>query len=566
MQAALSSPTLSPDLSREARVSLRGADADGRVRQLVAARGLLRPRLAALALVLVRKRRYEPLGFRCLGDYGRERLGVGARALREWARVWEALSELPQLRGALLGGEVSFSVAGRVVAVATPETDQACVETVCGRTVRAVETLLRAVSGDVEPAEAAGEEARVRVDVPLEPLALPRWAAACELARRMAGEALPVWECAELISAETLAAIGSVGSVQPGEQPRAPKRSAGPTAADAGQGESGLRHEAFPALRFGGLSRLRPELLLERERELEALEAWAADACAHDLDAALCEAMRRLQQLDGDLGLLLGEILERRLHRELGFARFDRYVEERVDVAARTVRRWMQLARLDGEPGGAVATALRTGEITEMQASLVAQASTPTSAPEWVALARQVTLRRLETEVAACTAGACAGPAARVSFFAPPEVASVFHAALTAVRTHLAGATGRPAPPARALAWMLEHAIAAWLEQGASFKDYADFNRDHFRCTAPGCTARRSLQSHHIVRRSAGGADEPWNRTTLCAFHHQRGIHAGLVHCRGRAPDALVFALGVRTGGPPLLRARSGDVLEPASP
>jgi hypothetical protein len=113
---------------------------------------------------------------------------------------------------------------------------------------------------------------------------------------------------------------------------------------------------------------------------------------------------------------------------------------------------------------------------------------------------------------------------------------------------------------------MLDHAIASWLEQGAAFDDYADFTRDGFRCTAPGCTARRNLQSHHIVFRSARGPDEPWNRTTLCAFHHQRGVHAGFVSCQGRAPDGLVFALGVRAGGPSLLRARSGDVLEGAHP
>jgi hypothetical protein len=208
---------------------------------------------------------------------------------------------------------VSFSVARRVVAVATPETDEACVETVCGRTVRAVELMLRAVAGDAEPVEAAGEEARVRVDVPLEPAALPRWAAACELARRMAGEALPVWECAELIAAETLAAIGSVGGEQ-ADQQRPPSRREAKTDAEADRNEPGLRHEAFPALRCGGPSRLRSALPLEPERELEALETWAASACAHDLDAALCEAMGLLQHLDSDLGLLLREILERRLH------------------------------------------------------------------------------------------------------------------------------------------------------------------------------------------------------------------------------------------------------------
>jgi hypothetical protein len=50
--------------------------------------------------------------------------------------------------------------------------------------------------------------------------------------------------------------------------------------------------------------------------------------------------------------------------------------------------------------------------------------------------------------------------------------------------------------------------------------------------------------SHHIRFRSAGGPDEPWNRTTLCAFHHHRGVHAGSVRIAGRAPDGLLFELG----------------------
>jgi hypothetical protein len=133
--------------------------------------------------------------------------------------------------------------------------------------------------------------------------------------------------------------------------------------------------------------------------------------------------------------------------------------------------------------------------------------------------------------------------------------------ALEAARLHLEAETQARQSTTDALLWMLEHVIEAWLKQGAAFKDYADFNRDHFRCTAPGCTARRSLQSHHIVRRSAGGPDEPWNRTTLCAFHHLRGIHAGTMRCSGRAPEGLAYALGVQANGPPLLRARAGDML-----
>jgi hypothetical protein len=76
----------------------------------------------------------------------------------------------------------------------------------------------------------------------------------------------------------------------------------------------------------------------------------------------------------------------------------------------------------------------------------------------------------------------------------------------------------------------------------------------------PGCTSRRNLHDHHLEFRSAGGSDAPENRVTLCAFHHLRCLHAGLLRVRGRAPDDLIFELGLRPGAPPLARYRSGDV------
>ena len=337
-------------------------------------------------------------------------------------------------------------------------------------------------------------------------------------------------------------------TVPPGATPKRGSAAAG--AEWPGQGhEHGLRDRAFPLVRWDGRSAKRPL------PDLEALAAWAQSSAPHAVDAALRRAVHRLQAIDADLGLILRQIVDRKLYRELGFPSFDRYVEERADLSARTAQRRVRLARL-GAAHPAAATAFREGTLTERQTELGAKASGPDASDTWVSFARGVTLRRLEEEDV--PAGAAAGG---VTFHAPPDAASMFLLAVAAARMHRADAAGRPAPPARALAWMLEHVIAAWLEQGTAFKDYADFNRDHFRCTAPGCTARRSLQSHHIVRRSAGGPDEPWNRTTLCAFHHLRGIHAGLVHCTGRAPEGLVFELGARNGAPPLLRARSGDLL-----
>ena len=69
-------------------------------------------------------------------------------------------------------------------------------------------------------------------------------------------------------------------------------------------------------------------------------------------------------------------------------------------------------------------------------------------------------------------------------------------------------------------------------------------DRDGWRCTAPGCTARANLEKHHVRYRSQGGADDPSNLTTLCRFHHQAGEHGALLKVRGRAPDRLRFGLG----------------------
>src|SRR3990172_3272733 len=99
----LSAPALEPGAapvrspSRAALVFLRGRDADGRLRELVRVRATVRPRLGALAEAAVKGRAYEKLGFRCLGDWSRERIGGGARAVGEWARGWRGRRGLPGL-------------------------------------------------------------------------------------------------------------------------------------------------------------------------------------------------------------------------------------------------------------------------------------------------------------------------------------------------------------------------------------------------------------------------------------------------------------------------------------
>jgi len=68
------------------------------------------------------------------------------------------------------------------------------------------------------------------------------------------------------------------------------------------------------------------------------------------------------------------------------------------------------------------------------------------------------------------------------------------------------------------------------------------------------------LQEHHIVFRSEGGERvDPSNITSLCNTHHGYLLHAGMIRCRGRAPDDLEWKLGVRRGLSPFLLYR-GDV------
>ncbi len=116
---------------------------------------------------------------------------------------------------------------------------------------------------------------------------------------------------------------------------------------------------------------------------------------------------------------------------------------------------------------------------------------------------------------------------------------------------------------------MLEHAFESWTTDLGDKRTRAAhrvFDRDGWRCTVPGCSSHRELHDHHIRFRSAGGSDDESNRTTLCAWHHLRGVHAGpaRLRLRGNAPRRLSFELGLRRGAPPLLRYGANDRLSPA--
>ena len=152
------------------------------------------------------------------------------------------------------------------------------------------------------------------------------------------------------------------------------------------------------------------------------------------------------------------------------------------------------------------------------------------------------------------------GETRRFVFAAPTDVAQLFRDAVWAVGRHIEKKAGLSPSVGETVEAMLDHALESWgIGSARVRKEFEVFARDGWRCTAPGCSSYRNLHDHHIVFRSAGGSDELSNRTTLCAWHHLRGVHAGVIGCRGTAPYELEFALGLRATGPPLAVYLSGD-------
>ncbi len=153
----------------------------------------------------------------------------------------------------------------------------------------------------------------------------------------------------------------------------------------------------------------------------------------------------------------------------------------------------------------------------------------------------------------------------RVAMIVDTEVAQLFRAVHCSVRRRLEREAGRAVTPGEALGWMSAHVLRAWgvLDAKGGLaklrREHRIFARDGWRCAVPGCSKMRSLHAHHVIYRTQGGLDDAENLVTLCAYHHLRGVHAGTLRIRGRAPHALRFELGIRAGHKPLAVYASGD-------
>ncbi len=283
-----------------------------------------------------------------------------------------------------------------------------------------------------------------------------------------------------------------------------------------------------------------------RWEALGVLDPVAAPRAGEDADPRtldlelrrLVGLRRRWDELLGHLGLVMKSF---GLWRELGFASFDHFCEERLWMAPRTVeqRTWLE-RRFYDLPG--LREALRSGRLSYEQARLVAGEATPETLPDWVRRAEGMTviaLRRAmdkEDERQMCARET-------LELLVPARVADLLSAAFRAARKR----AGRWLTPGECLLEMARHFKKTW--QGAvderSTPERRARRRDEY-CQVPGCS-RLATQAHHIIHVSQGGTDDPWNLVGVCAAHHLHCIHRGWVRVSGRAPDHLVWELGERT-------------------
>ena len=526
----------------------RGHDAalliDGYLRRLASQDARCRLVLGRIAHAFLSGRAHNALGFARVDDYARERLGLSARTLESAAAVATRLATLPAATSAFEAGALTWAHVRLLARVATPETEARWLEAARGQTVRTLESLIRDQhrpddeDGDDEP------HVRMRIRCPRRTMRL--WREVVELARRMAGAPLSDGAAAEAIAAEGLSARPATPATWP----------------DGARPSESFADEPAPDLDWSAVAEAIPD-------DIAAL-ADTDDADPIALDARLRKVVLAMQRSDWQIGRLLRIVFDRRLYLLMGFRSAARYVHERLGLSERKARALVALERQSWR-APALGEAYRAGTVSWLRALTVLPVASEKTAAAWVERAQEVTMRRLSDEIEwalasriPCDAVAppppgaaldverqmCAGPDfdfpdGEVAFSAPASVVAVFRAAVLAF-------TGPPEALWRGFEHLLEHVKAEWTSQ-PRHRDPI-FARDGWRCAVPTCSSRKQLHDHHIVFRSRGGDNGRDNRITICAWHHLRGIHGGIVRASGEAPAGITWELGVRAGRRPLLR------------
>jgi 5-methylcytosine-specific restriction endonuclease McrA len=489
------------------------------------------------------------IGYSRLHDYARERLGsLTEHKALDLARLARELRARPLLRAAVRSGVLSVSKAEAILPVARGDAEASWVERARGETVRALRAAVRAAGKGPEE-----DERWERVQVALAPEARAKVGEAMALAGKLLGQAAPRWQRLEAICAEYLA-----------EHPtevRDDERSAlhDPVSDALEAAREGLEHEMN---RWEWLETIEPVAVPEPSDGEPRSHAPFALTLSDDGVVAVSEGHRldsRLRELDGMherwdelVGHLALLMLNTGVWRDMGFVNFAHYCSERLGMSERAIQQRAALERrLHALPS--LRAALREGRVSYEKARLVARHADETTVDALIVRAQASTCIALRRELEAAEEAQMS--ARRVlDLPVPRRVASLLDAACRAARE----AAGKPLSPQECLVRVAEHFIATWKDAVTARRTRQQrvLARDDGWCTVPGCS-RPAMQAHHVVFRSRGGTDDPWNQTGMCPPHHLHCLHNGWIRVTGRAPDALVWELPAPPG--PFPRTARGE-------
>jgi len=591
---------------------------DGYLWRLSRQDALGRRALGRLAAGFLDRRGHCRLGFARVGDYASERLGISGRELHSLAQVAAKLDELPDLARAFETGSLNWTKLRSVAPLATPDTQRDWIAVAVRSTSREMATIIKEVhrcGGEMsvltldaldtinatDDPDVVDGEARLVLRLPCPVRMRSLWRRVRKLARQMAGSDIAHWQAVEAVAAEGLSAAPVPGSEEPGSTERSalsvlepqPVITRRATDSDTSDGAPLLPAE----LEEHDLIGLRDEL--DQVLPDDALPQHVEHLCegtdalsAHELDRRMREVIDAMRKIDWQMGCLLRVFMDLHLFYPAGFATSAEYLTERLGLSVRKARDLTRIERAGFRGATELTDAYRTGRLSLLRALALLPVVSERYAGAWVERASQVTLRRLTDEVEWARDmydrsgqwASIAPPAlgaeldfsraqlerqmrahlsptmvesiltrtpeldSEITFSGPQSVMDLLCDAITAFR-------GPGEPPWRGLERLLEHVRATW--ENVPRHRNPIHARDGWRCRVPACSSRMRLQEHHLVFRSRGGGNQQANRASVCAWHHQVGLHQGPVRAWGDARGEIHWQLGVDRERGPLIEVRN---------
>jgi HNH endonuclease len=306
-----------------------------------------------------------------------------------------------------------------------------------------------------------------------------------------------------------------------------------------------------------------------------------------ELDEKLEQAVGENQRSETLICCFLTEIQERRAYRDFGYSTIADYARERFGFQERKTRYLVFLGRkVKSLPQ--LREALRSGKLGWVKATRIASVACREDESVWLDSALSLSVQELDRRIKDGTDRM----ASMLHFFVSEDLRILWENALEIARR----TAGAEISSTEAFEYMVAEFIATYANGGAqvekeredvapepepepiespassllfpfaealpleapqkelgldverTFEDCRKpfdrefrqlvLDRDEWKCSYPGCNGRRELHVHHIVFRSQGGQNAPWNCTVLCAFHHAL-LHAGQISVKGRAPHEL---------------------------